>query len=118
MEESMNTVRNAQPSHIYPQSASYLTTRRDARFAKGLLDQSVALFLGGEPEAARLVLRDLVSATVGFEMLAALTNMSAKSLRGMLTCHGRLGMDGLSTIFSAIRDWLQVTLEVQVVDAV
>ena len=114
----MKTYEIARQIDVYPQSASYLTTRRDARFAKGLLDQSVALFLGGEPEAARLVLRDLVSATVGFEMLAAQTNMSAKSLRGMLTCHGRLGMDGLSTIFSAIRDWLQVTLEVQVVDAV
>ena len=103
---------------IYPQSANYLTTRRDARYAKGLLDQSVGLFLGGESEAARLVLRDLVSATVGFDMLAALTNMSAKSLRAMLTCSGRPGMDGLSSIFSALRDWLQVTLEVQVVDAV
>lgn len=30
----------------------------DAGFAIGLLDQSVALFLGGEPEAARLILRD------------------------------------------------------------
>lgn len=30
----------------------------DVGFARALLDQSVSLFLGGEPEAARLILRD------------------------------------------------------------
>jgi len=30
------------------------------------------LFLNGEPETARLILRDLVNATMGFEQLATL----------------------------------------------
>ena len=114
----MDSNQTIHPPGIYPQSENYLTTCRDASFSKGLLDQSVALFLGGEPQAARLILRDLVSATVGFEMLATLTNMSARSLRGMLTCNGRLGMDSLSRIFSVLRDWLRVRLDVRVVQAV
>ena len=32
---------------------------RDPEFAKALLDEAAALFLNGEPEMARVVLRDL-----------------------------------------------------------
>jgi len=87
----------------------------DLGFARVMLDQSVALFLGGEPEAARLILRDLVMATVGFEALAVLTQRSTRSLRAMLSCNGKPGMDSLSRIFSVLRDWLQVRLDVRVV---
>ena len=40
---------------------------RDPDFAKALLDEAATLFLSGEPDTARLILRDLVNATVGFE---------------------------------------------------
>src|SRR5580700_9474672 len=55
--------------------------RRDPDFAKALLDEAATLFLNGEPETARLILRDLVNATVGFEGLAAQTAKPAKSLQ-------------------------------------
>jgi hypothetical protein len=45
----------------------------DASFAQALLDEAATLFLNGEPETARLILRDLVNATIGFEQLATLT---------------------------------------------
>ncbi len=38
--------------------------RRDPAFAIGLLDEVVSLFLNGEPDVARLVLRDLVNGTM------------------------------------------------------
>lgn len=114
----MKTHEIARQIDVYPQSANFLTTRRDMGYAKGLLDQSVALFLAGESEAARLILRDLVTVTVGFEELAVLTKRDSKRLRAMLTCNGNPGMDGLSLIFGAIRDWLKVSLEVRVVDIV
>jgi len=44
--------------------------RRDPAFARALLDEAATLFLNGEAGTARLVLRDLVNATVGFEALA------------------------------------------------
>ena len=40
---------------------------REPAFTAALLDEAITLFLNGEPEVARLVLRDLVNATVGFE---------------------------------------------------
>jgi hypothetical protein len=57
---------------------------RDPKFAKALLDEAANIFLGGEPDAARLILRDLVNATVGFEYLAELTRKPSKSLHRML----------------------------------
>ena len=44
--------------------------KRDPEFAKALLDEAASLFLNGEPETARLILRYLVNATTGFEELA------------------------------------------------
>jgi hypothetical protein len=43
---------------------------RDLAFAKAMLDEAATLFLNGEPHTARLILRDLVNASVGFEALA------------------------------------------------
>jgi hypothetical protein len=34
---------------------------RDAAFAEALLDEAASLFQSGEPETARLILRDLVN---------------------------------------------------------
>jgi len=44
--------------------------QRDSEFSVALLDEAISLFLNGEPKVARLVLRDLINATVGFEELA------------------------------------------------
>jgi DNA-binding phage protein len=92
--------------------------KRDPAFANALLDEAATLFLSGEPDAARLILRDLVNATVGFEHLAELTHKPSKSLHRMLSPKGNPSMDNLAAIFSAIRDWLKVTFDVRVIGAV
>jgi DNA-binding phage protein len=74
--------------------------RRDPEFAKALLDEAATLFLNGEADTARLVLRDLVNATVGFEALAAETAKSPKSLHRMLSKNGNPTMDNLAAILS------------------
>lgn len=60
----------------------------DATLAKALLKEAAALFLTGEPDTARLILRDLVNATIGFEALAELTHKPSKSLHRMLSQRG------------------------------
>ena len=90
---------------------------RDPAFAKALLDEAATLFLSGEPDAARLILRDLVNATVGFEILAELTQKPSKSLHRMLSLNGNPSMDNLAAIFVAVRNWLKVTFDVRVIEA-
>jgi DNA-binding phage protein len=83
---------------------------RDPAFAQALLDEAAALFLNGEPETARLILRDLINATIGFEQLAALTSKPSKSLHRRLSPTGNPSMDNLAAIFHAIRERLKVNL--------
>ncbi|BAP88037.1 addiction module antidote protein [Burkholderiales bacterium GJ-E10] len=90
---------------------------RDPDFAKALLDEAATLFLSGEPDAARVILRDLVNATVGFENLSELTNKPSKSLHRMLSPKGNPSMENLAAIFGAMRNWLKVAFEVRVVEA-
>lgn len=90
---------------------------RDPEFAKALLDEAATLFLSGEPETARLILRDLVNATIGFEQLAAMTDKPSKSLHRMLSPSGNPSMDNLAAIFGAVRTRLNVGFEVHTVEA-
>jgi hypothetical protein len=57
---------------------------RDPAFAKELLNEATTLLMNGEAETARVILRDLVNATLGFEQLAKLTDVPSKSLHRML----------------------------------
>jgi DNA-binding phage protein len=91
--------------------------RRDPEFAKALLDEAATLFLNGEPHTARLVLRDLVNATVGFEELAAETAKPAKSLHRMLSKKGNPTMDNLAAILGVVRKKLGVEIQAHTIEA-
>ncbi len=89
--------------------------QRDPEFSIALLDEAISLFLNGEPEVARLVLRDLVNATVGFEELALKVAKPSKSLHRMLSAKGNPTMDNLTTIFKVLRQKMNVDIEVHTV---
>ena len=90
---------------------------RDPAFAQALLDEAATVFLNGEPDTARLILRDLINATVGFEQLARLTAKPSKSLHRMLSPSGNPSMDNLSAIFGALREGLKLSFEARSVAA-
>ena len=87
--------------------------QREPAFAAALLDEAASLFLNGDPATARVILRDLVNATVGFEGLATATERPSKSLHRMLSASGNPGMDNLSAIFDVLRRNLHVNIEVR-----
>ena len=89
----------------------------DPAFAEALLDEAITLFVNGEPESAKLILRDLVNATVGFEALADEIHKPAKSLHRMLSKSGNQTMTNVSAIFAAIKRALKVEVRAQVVMA-
>ncbi|MEO5670653.1 MAG: transcriptional regulator [Ramlibacter sp.] len=89
---------------------------REPAFAKAMLDEAATLFLNREPELARIILRDLVNATVGFEELAQLTDKPSKSLHRMLSANGNPSMDNLAAIFGAVSARLNVGLEAHTVE--
>lgn len=89
----------------------------DPAFAQALLDEAVTLFFNGEPDTAKLILRDLVNATVGFESLAEDIHKPAKSLHRMLSKSGNPTMTNISAIFAAIKHALKVEICTSVVAA-
>ena len=89
----------------------------DPAFAQALLDEAITLFIDGEPDTAKLILRDLVNATVGFESLAEEIHKPAKSLHRMLSEKGNPSMDNLAAIFGAVRKRLGVAFEARAVEA-
>jgi len=89
--------------------------KADPEFAEALLREATDMFLNGEAEAARLLLREVVNATVGFEQIAATTNRPSKSIHRMLSARGNPTMESLTAVFSAIRKVLNVTFETHTV---
>jgi len=61
---------------------------RDPEFRNGLLTEALEAVVRGELEVAKLLLRDYINATVGFETVGRAVKKSPKSLMRML------GQDG------------------------
>ncbi len=77
--------------------------QRDRRFREGILVEAIACFLSDDIETGKILLRDYVHATVGFDELAKATRKSSKSLMRML---GPSGNPQASNLF-AVLDYLQ-----------
>lgn len=86
--------------------------QKDPEFAKALLDEAISLFLNGEPETARLILRELVNSTIGFEELALRISKPSKSLHRMLSAKGNPTMDNLTHILNVLRQALKLEIKV------
>lgn len=70
--------------------------------------------LGGDSATAKLILRDLINVTVGFERLAEEVHKPSKSLHRMLSVSGNPTMENLSTIFATIKNALHVRIDTTV----
>ena len=88
---------------------------KDPTFAQALLGEAITLFINGEPESVKPILRDLVNATVGFEALADEIHKPAKSVYRMLSRSGNPTMSNISAVFAAIKRALNVEIRPQVV---
>jgi DNA-binding phage protein len=83
-------------------------------YAHALLQEACRLVMQGEPHTAKLLLRDLVNASIGFEQLARNMGKSPKSLHRMLSAAGNPTLGHLSSLFAAITSFLGVELELKV----
>jgi DNA-binding phage protein len=73
---------------------------RDLAFRSALLSEAVDLFISGDMNTGKAVLRDYINATVGFEELAEEVGTPSKSLMRMLS---EKGNPTASRLFSVIR---------------
>ena len=83
-------------------------------YARALLQQATSLLLQGEPHTAKLLLRDLVNASIGFEQLARDIDKPPKSLHRMLSAAGNPTLSHVSAMLAAIAAHLGVEIQTKV----
>ncbi len=89
--------------------------RRDPAFREGLLQAGVECLLSGDVETGKIVLRDYINATIGFDELGARTNRSPKSLMRMFGPAGNPQARNLFEVIGQIQRHEGVQLEVRAV---
>ena len=89
--------------------------RRDPAFREGLLKEGVECLLAGDIDAGKIVLRDYINATIGFEELGALTNKPPKSLMRMFGPAGNPYARNLFEVIGRIQQHEGVQFEVKAV---
>ena len=77
--------------------------RRDPAFREGLLKEGVDCLLAGDVDAGKIILRDYINATIGFEELSSLTNRPSKSLMRMFGPNGNPHARNLFDVISRIQ---------------
>jgi DNA-binding phage protein len=77
--------------------------QRDPAFRRGLFEEAIEAFLSNNTEAGKLLLRDYVNATLGFEKLGADLDKSPKSLMRMLSTKGNPRADNLFAVVGHLR---------------
>jgi len=75
----------------------------DPAFRVALLEEALDAFLNNDLETGKLLLRDSVNATVGFEALGAELHKSPKSLMRMLSDEGNPRADNLFAVVSHLK---------------
>ena len=86
--------------------------QRDAAFRRALLQEGVVCLLGGDVDTGKIVLRDYINATLGFEQLGLLTERQPKGLMRMFGPSGNPQARNLFQVIACLQDYEGIHLEV------
>ena len=89
--------------------------QRDPAFREGLLREGVECLLSGDVDTGKILLRDYINATIGFEELGSLTNKQPKSLMRMFGPAGNPQARNLFEVLIHMQKHEGVRLEVRTV---
>ncbi len=89
--------------------------QRDPAFREGLLKEGVECLLAGDVDTGKIVLRDYINATIGFDELGFLTNKPPKSLMRMFGPAGNPYARNVFEVISRMQQHEGVQLEVKAV---
>ena len=87
--------------------------QRDAAFRKALLKEGIDCLLAGDIETGKLILRDYINATIGFEELAEVVDKSSKSLMRMFGPKGNPQASNLFAVISYLQEREGIQMEVK-----
>lgn len=85
---------------------------REPEFRAGLFKESIEAMLDGDTETGKMLLRDYINATIGFEELGSLTQKSPKSLMRMFSPGGNPTANNLFGVIHTLQRKEGVQFEV------
>lgn len=86
--------------------------QRDPAFRRALLQEGVECLLSGDLDTGKVVIRDYINATIGFEQLGSLTERQPKGLMRMFSPTGNPQARNLFEVIACLQDLEGVHLEV------
>ena len=86
---------------------------KDSKFRTGLLKEGIESMLAGDTETGKILLRDYINATIGFEELSSIVEKSPKSLMRMFSPRGNPTANNLFGIIHTLQKKEGVHLKVQ-----
>lgn len=86
--------------------------QEDSAFREGLLTEALECFLAGELATGKLLLRDYINATIGFQTLSKLMRKKDSSVKRMLGPTGNPAADNLFAITRLLQQREGVELKV------
>ena len=89
--------------------------QRDSAFREAMLREGVECLLSGDMDTGKIMLRDYINATIGFERLGGLTSKPPKSLMRMFGPAGNPYAGNLFEIIGHIQQYEGIQLEVKAV---
>ena len=89
--------------------------RRDRDFREGLLKEGLDCLLASDVDAGKILLRDYINATIGFEELGSLMKKSPKSLMRMFGPAGNPNARNLFEVIGHVQRREGIQLEVSAV---
>lgn len=85
---------------------------RDPEFRAGLYQEAVQAMLDGDFGTAKILLRDVINATVGFAELGRVTGVPEKSLMRMFGPIGNPRAENLIAVVAALKNECRLSLTV------
>jgi hypothetical protein len=85
----------------------------DPKFRVGLLTEAAECFLSGEVGAAKILLRDYVNATIGFQALGEEIEKQPKSLMRMLSEKGNPRAENLASLIASLQRYEGISFHVE-----
>ncbi len=87
--------------------------QQDPAFRKALLQEGIECLIAGDVDTGKVVLRDYINATIGFEELSRVFDKSSKSLMRMFGPKGNPQASNLFAVISYPQDQEGIHLEVK-----
>lgn len=91
--------------------------QRDHRYRRALLTEAVNELLAGNLSAGKMMLRDYIKATTGFENVATEIGKSSKSIQRMLGPSGNPTAENIFAILRVLQDEEEIALTVKSIKA-